>query len=264
MSAVLGYNTNGFAHHALSDALDVIAETGYRSVGLTVDVHHQPYRGLADDLVARGLVPVIETGARFLLDARRKHFPTLFEGGARIDFLRRCIDLALELGASCVSLWSGAGDDWTPLLTNLEGVCEYADAAGVDLGFEPEPGMFIATMEQYDELKRRLPHPRLRLTLDVGHAYAFEAVAPHDIITKYATDLVNVHLDDHKRGVHDHLMFGEGEIAFEPVLASLDALPHEVPATVELSRHSHNAVAAARASFTFLTSRRAATDPASS
>jgi len=36
----LGYNTNGFAHHRLSDAVEIIAELGYRSIGLTLDVHH--------------------------------------------------------------------------------------------------------------------------------------------------------------------------------------------------------------------------------
>ena len=34
-----GYNTNGFAHHRLEDAIDVLGEMGYRSVALTLDYH---------------------------------------------------------------------------------------------------------------------------------------------------------------------------------------------------------------------------------
>ncbi|MEC8505649.1 MAG: sugar phosphate isomerase/epimerase, partial [Planctomycetota bacterium] len=33
----LGYNTNGFAHHAPMDAIGVLSEIGFQSVALTVD-----------------------------------------------------------------------------------------------------------------------------------------------------------------------------------------------------------------------------------
>ena len=34
---LLGYNTNGFAHHDPFDALAIIAEIGYQSVAITLD-----------------------------------------------------------------------------------------------------------------------------------------------------------------------------------------------------------------------------------
>ena len=76
---LLGYNTNGFAHHRLEDALVILAELGYRSVALTLDYHAlNPYapdvreqRARVKDLLREhGLRSVIETGARFLLDPR--------------------------------------------------------------------------------------------------------------------------------------------------------------------------------------------------
>src|SRR6478672_9686237 len=84
----LGYNTNGFAHHRLEDAIEIIAELGYGGVALTPDVHHFDIGELADPYDAvnglrlmfeeRGIVAsVIETGARFVLDPWRKHQPTL-------------------------------------------------------------------------------------------------------------------------------------------------------------------------------------------
>ena len=35
----LGYNTNGFAHHRLADAVDILADLGYEGIGLTFDYH---------------------------------------------------------------------------------------------------------------------------------------------------------------------------------------------------------------------------------
>src|SRR5437879_1178077 len=118
-----GYNTNGFAHHKLDDALAILAAQGYRGIALTPDVHHlnpfdpdfpvrtEEFRERLDRL---GLRCVIETGARFLLDAHRKHQPTLLspdpaDRAYRLEFLEHdAIGLAAALGADCVSFWSGS------------------------------------------------------------------------------------------------------------------------------------------------------------
>src|SRR4029079_5348985 len=116
----LGYNTNGFAHHRLDDALHVIAELGYRAVAITPDANHlhpdhtsdaqlRATRALLDHL---GLAVVIETGARYVLDPRRKQRPTLIEMDAegrarRLDFLERAAQIAVALGGDTISLWSG-------------------------------------------------------------------------------------------------------------------------------------------------------------
>jgi sugar phosphate isomerase/epimerase len=54
--------------------------------------------------------------------------------------------------------------------------------------------------------------------------------------------------------VHEHLFFGDGEIDFGPVMRALAkvAEARDLPATVELSRHSHDAAATARRAWTFL------------
>jgi sugar phosphate isomerase/epimerase len=270
---IYGYNTNGFAHHRLEDALAILADLGYGGVALTLDYHVlNPYE---DDLPRRlsdvrrrleryGLRCVVETGARFLLDPWRKHQPTLLspepdQRAARLDFLRRSVDVAAALGADAVSFWSGtpaddAGAD--VLLDRLADgclrLCDAASARGVRLAFEPEPGMFVDTMARFDELRRRVLHPAFGLTIDVGHLHCQGETPISDYLERWRDLLWNVHLDDMRRGVHDHLMFGEGEIDFGPVLRTLTAGGYAGGAYVELSRHSHDAVATARRALGFL------------
>jgi sugar phosphate isomerase/epimerase len=118
--AGVAYNTNGFAHHRLEDALAILADAGYDGVALTPDVHHlDPLRATPAEVAAvdaacrrLGLSVIVETGARFVLDPARKHRPTLLDDAAgaarRLDFLCRCTDLGASLGARVVSTWSGA------------------------------------------------------------------------------------------------------------------------------------------------------------
>ncbi len=208
---------------------------------------------------------VIETGARFLLDPRTKHEPTLVSPDPqrrdrRIDFLCRAIDIAAVLGSDCVSLWSGvlwdgAGEEvaFDRLVTGLRRVLDHASRRGIVLGFEPEPGMFIDTQRRYDELVERLGRPaEFRLTLDIGHLHCQGETPLSDYIRRYASQLVNVHLEDMRAGVHEHLMFGDGEIDFPPVLAALQAANYRGGIHVELSRHSHDGPAAARRAYEFL------------
>src|SRR5437868_3747112 len=170
-----GYNTNGFAHHRLEDALAVLAGLGYEGVALTLDHHalnpfdphlFEQLHRVRDLLRAYRLRAVVETGARFLLDARRKHQPTLLD---------------------------------------------------------PDP-----LMREY----RR------------------------EFIRRWKDVLWNVHIEDMRRGVHEHLMFGEGEIDFGEVLRSLHENSYQGGVYVELSRHSHDAFETARKALAFLTAVR--------
>lgn len=270
-----GYNTNGFAHHRLEDALRVLAALGYQSIALTLDVHAlDPFASDSRTQVPAihallgelGLRVVIETGARFLLGPWHKHQPTLLSPAAsdrarRLDFLRRCVDVAAELHADAVSFWSG-----TPvvaerpevlmdrLVTGCKEVCEYAAPRSVRLAFEPEPGMFIDTMDCFADLHARVGHASFGLTLDIGHLHCQGETPIGDHLRRWQHWLWNIHIEDMRRGVHEHLMFGEGDIDFGEVLGALNAIGYSGGVHVELSRHSHDAVNTARRALAFLKS----------
>jgi L-ribulose-5-phosphate 3-epimerase len=260
MTFHLGYGTNGFANHRLDDALRVIADVGYTAVALTLDHHHlDPYAddaakqtehvaGLLDRL---GLRCVVETGARYLLDPRRKHHPTLVcdEPERRIDFLHRAVRIAADLGADCVSFWSGIKPSTVDIevalwrmRTGVAAVLEEADKYGVRLGLEPEPGMFVERLSDALRLRADLGEPELLgITLDVGHCVAVEPDDAATCLRRAAGLLVNVQLDDMRTGVHEHLEFGEGELNLPDTLAALIEVGYSGVAAVELPRHSHAA-----------------------
>jgi len=270
---LLGYNTNGFAHHDPFEAIELLAQIGYKSIALTLD--HGPLNPFAADwpvhlerlkatLRRLGLRSTIETGARFLLDPLHKHEPTLVspceaEREKRIDFLNRAIDAAAYLESDCVSLWSGVRRDDVPdelllerLAESLRVVLRHATQSGVTLGFEPEPGMFIDTLKSFHRLLQWIDAPHLELTLDVGHLWCQGELPIADYVSRWGPRIVNVHIEDMRAGVHEHLMFGEGEMRFAPIIEALAKAGYRGALHVELSRHSHEAPSAAKNAYEFL------------
>ncbi len=73
-----------------------------------------------------------------------------------------------------------------------------------------------------------------------------------DCVAVAAEHLVNVQIDDMRRGVHEHLEFGAGEIDFPPVLRALADGGYRGLVAVELPRHSHAAPDVAARSLAFL------------
>ncbi len=277
MAPILSYNTNGFAHHRLPDAIDVLAGVGYRQVAITLDIHSlnpadanrdTQIAAIRDLLSKHDMTCSIETGGRFVLDPLRKHWPTLISGDARdrqrrIDFLRHAIDIARALDAEAVSFWSGAMEPgvsvnsaWSHLLAGCRELLIHARDRSIQLAFEPEPGMFIETCDQYAKLAGEMVPISggipLGLALDVGHVHCLGDGDPATRIRQFADQLRVVHIEDMRAGVHEHLMFGEGEVNFPEIIAALRVVGYTGPLIVELSRHSHDAVNAARRAFEFL------------
>lgn len=271
----LGYNTNGFVHHRLTDAIHILGELGYQSVAITLDFHSlnpfvadpQPYLDEVKRLLdSYQMSCVIETGARYLLDRYRKHQPTLLdpdetERSRRVGMLLRAIEYANHLNAEAVSFWSGKAPTneaseavWKRLIESCRWLSDHAARRGVRLAFEPEPGMLVATMSDFERLHQSVDHPNFGLTLDIGHLHCMDEGPIPKVIRKWSHLLWNVHLEDMRKGVHDHLMFGEGEMEFMGIAAALHDIGYAGGVHVELSRHSYDAVNVAEQAYQFLQS----------
>ena len=270
---LLGYNTNGMTHHDLFEAVELLADIGYESVAITIDHaalsprardRRQQTARLRGVLQRPKMRSVIEPGARVLLNPREKYEPTLISRDPagrqqRIDFYKQAVDSAAELDSDCVSLWSGrlpAGVERSEallwLVDGLRQVDQYAARQQVSIAFEPEPDMLVDTMTAWEELLAQPGMDDLCLTLDIGHLHC-QGEGPIDqVIGRWAARLVNVHIEDMRAGVHEHLMFGAGQIDFPTVFRGLSQIGFAGGIHVELSRHSHDAAQTARKSYEFL------------
>ena len=219
----LGYNTNGLAHHDLFDAVELLAEIGYRGVAITIDHNALPpvrrehcgsqrhRRGCGRLLERLGMRSVIETGARFLLDPRTKHEPTLLSDGppaadrllqVRHRLRRRAGE---RLRVALVGRAARVGESHAPNRPMRSAgrraatKCSTMRPSGTSsIGFEPEPGMLIDSHARRSRsCCMRIDAPNLRLTLDVGHLHCQGETPIAEVIRRWAPRLVNVHHRGH-------------------------------------------------------------------
>lgn len=259
---LLGYHTNSLQNHRLDDALELLSQHGYGAVAITPDTCHLDPEATDDAELDRvrarldelSLQPVMETGARYLLDPSTKHEPTLMTRDPagrerRVAFYRQVARMGRRLGAEVVSFWAGIdrapGDDSVDWLrSGVAAACAAIRDEGLRPSFEPEPGMAVETFADYRRLCRDLGTDAPELTLDIGHLYAVWEGEPDKVIFEAAPFLAQVHLEDHRRGVHEHLLPGDGEVDFEAVLRSLKEGGYVGSVCFELSRQSHCAPSA--------------------
>ena len=272
MALRYAYNTNGCNNHRLYDALDLIAEVGYDGVALTLDWHHldpfaKDWKEQAERLKRRldelKLGSVIETGARFLLDPKVKHEPTLihkYQKGRerRVQFLKRAIDIAKILESETVSFWAGVlGEDVSKeeglhyLKEGIRQVAQYASEQGVVVSLEPEPGMLIETITEYQTIANELENP-LKLALDIGHVWVTGEMEPGEAIRQYAADAGTISIEGMNKGVHIHLPLHEGNMDVPEIIHQLQKIAYPKLVCVELSREGHRAHLAIKESIQYV------------
>ncbi len=277
-----GFNTNGLAHHSIGDAVSLLSEIGYAGIAVTLDHDLLERRDgnfswrtdpwfIGDCVRAHSLESVVETGARFLLNPWKKHFPNMLDPlpenrRLRMSYYFRAVELAAILHSDCVSVWSGGAPTdengnlsesenvlWKRLGEELRILVDFAGERNVRIAFEPEPGMFVDTTTRFETLLEFAPE-ELALTLDVGHLFCQNEPIPY-WISRQRERLVNIHFEDSVRGIHEHLFPGEGGIDYAEFFTALDSISYSGGVFLELSRSSASGVETAVRAFEFLKRR---------
>ena len=145
------------------------------------------------------------------------------------------------------------------LCAGTSALLDHARGSGVLVCFEPEPGMAVASLTELQEFLGRLARPELRVMLDVGHVPVKERDQPAPLASAAAVQALSragrlggLQLDDCAGRVHEHLLPGDGELDWRQLLAAIAASGYRGLASLELPRHGHDPVSAARRALAFL------------
>src|SRR5690625_5498592 len=113
--------------------------------------------------------------------------------------------------------------------------------------------MFTERHARGRELQKRLGDSGpLRYPIDVGHALCNEEAAPEEIIQAAGDQIAHIQIEDMRRGVHQHLPFGEGELDLTAAVAALLEIDYQGLVSVELARNSPTAPVTAAATLAAL------------
>jgi sugar phosphate isomerase/epimerase len=266
----LAFSTNAYLNFSFAEAVRRIAAIGYRGVEIMADVPHawpaflleEQKQGLRDALKRNDLA--ISNVNAFMMhavnDSRQRYWhPSWIEPDRhyrqiRIDHTKRCLTLARELGAPCITTEPGGpvetGASWSKALQlfveGLKPVAEHAEKEGVLLLVEPEPGLLIEKMDQFLELMQHLDSPAVGLNFDIGHAYCV-GDEPATTLPRMAKYVRHIHLEDiAATRVHQHLVPGDGAIDFNATLRAIQSIGYQGWVTIELYPYVENPDEAAR------------------
>lgn len=265
----LAFSTNAFKKNTLDEAIDAIARIGYAGVEIMADVPHalpakfskHERQELVRRIKGNGLAPS-NINAFTLFACGDTYHPTWIEDNPakrqqRIDHTLAAIDMAHDLGVKTISLQPGGPLIGTTLTRQaaaeryaegLSKVIAAAKSAGVILGIEPEPGLFIESSREYLEFKNAFfkDEPTIRMNCDIGHLFCV-GEDPAAVIRDCADHIVHVHLEDiGKNRVHQHLTPGKGVIDFDSIFRALDETGYNGWTTIELYPYETTAAGVAK------------------
>ena len=194
----LSYSTFGLTNLDFLDAIEVVDKAGYPGVELSFhrdqfnpfNITREYLGAVKKKLDSLKVKAACVSTASHFFTPQRPHEPSLMTPDLagrkrRIDLVKRGIRVARALDVPLVTFGSGfirdehvsnPSVDPRALLIDSIHQClrELRDDEDITLLIEPEPGMYIETLEQGMNLVNEVDSPRFQLHLDLNHNYCSE------------------------------------------------------------------------------------------
>lgn len=234
----LSYSTFGLTNLSFLDAIDVVDQAGYSGVELSF--HRDQFNPfeITDEYLARikkrfettKVRPACIATASHFFTPSRPHEPSamsidLAGRKRRINLVKRGIEVARKLDVSLVTFGSGfireehiLNPSINPrelLIDSIQDcLSEIRKDEDITLLIEPEPGMFIETLDQGIDLVNEVNAPNFKLHLDLCHNYCSE----NDYISalaKAAAHARYLHISDAREGYNLKIVKWSENLAFD-------------------------------------------------
>lgn len=222
----LSYSTNGLTNLDFFTAISEVEKAKFDGVELSFQPEiFDPYTMTDEDLEkikvffsTKKVMPVAISTATTCFLSDVPHEPSLLslnssERQRRIDLIKRGVEIAKKIGVPTVSFQSGYlreehvnNADVDPHARLVDGIKECLEDIGdITLVIEPEPGMFIETLDEAIQLIKKVNSDSFGLHMDICHAYCSE----HDYVNSIANAVPHIkyiHLADIKEGYNLRLL----------------------------------------------------------
>jgi len=251
---VFGYSTNAFVNYSLLDALDKIADLGFKGVEIMCDQPHlyPPEYGavqleeVKDRLEANQLKPT-NLNSFTLFAVGDTYLPSWIEPEAdrrqiRVDHTLACLEIAVAVGCANISVPPGG-----PLVKGmtrkealalfhkgLDIVIPRAEELGVQLLIEPEPDLLMERTSEIKPFVREIGCDAVGINFDIGHFFC-AGEDPAGAFEELFEWVGHMHIEDIAANrSHNHLIAGLGAIDFPSVFKAMRSLGYARDISLEL------------------------------
>lgn len=251
---VFGYSTNAYVNYTVKESLVRIAALGFKGVEIMCDRPHL-YPPDFDGSALTDLKSVLDDhhlkvtnlNSFTLFAVGDTYLPSWIEPEAerraiRVKHTLECLDVARALGAKNISVPPGG-----PLESNmtrreafrfffegLEKVLPVAEERGIKVLVEPEPNLLMEKTSEFKPFIKDVRSPMIGLNFDIGHFFC-AGEDPRAAFEELFQWVGHMHIEDiapDRR--HQHLIAGQGAIAFRSVFEAMARLGYAHDISLEL------------------------------
>ena len=168
---------------------------------------------------------------------------------AAFDLTKKAIIATPRVGAK-IFVFSGARQDklsdpstqWEVMARRTRELVTVAEDQGVILAKEPEPDFICGTSAELIRLMDQIDSPTLRCNLDLGHSFLCDP-DPMEAVRTLGEKIVHGHIENLKRGVHNHRVPQDGDMDLAAYIAALKAVGFDGQLALDLYGYDYEAVA---------------------